>query len=242
MTGPGRTTAGGFTLLESLIGMLIFFLVICGSLEFFGTSARVFSRLLGRQENRQAAWAALDRIRADVREAGSGLARAIRLGVLSGFEQADDRLTLVAAEASPALDTDAAAGTMVLSVSGAAEEWAGRALCLCDRINGETAVISSAGDGRLTLAEPLRRGYRAAETSLAVLRKTGVYLDAGSNVLRRKIDASPAQPLLEDVQTLALSVDSAGGLVRARLSLISAPEEFYALQILARNTALGKSD
>jgi len=242
MTGRGRTILRGFTLLESLVGMVIFLLVICGSLEFFGTSARIFSRLLGRQENRQAAWAALDRIRADIREAGRGLARPIRLGVLSGFEQADDRWILVAAEANLALRADPAAGTTILSVSDAVGDWAGRALCLCDGRKGETAVISSAGNGTLALAAPLLQSYRAAETSSAVLRKTAVYLDAGSHILRRKIDSSPAQPLLEDVQTFALSVDSAGDLAMVRLSLSSAPEEFYALKILARNAALGKSD
>ncbi|MHB8054056.1 MAG: PulJ/GspJ family protein [Candidatus Aminicenantales bacterium] len=240
MTGRGKTSLRGFTLLESLIGMFIFFLVLCGSLEFFGTSARVFSRLLGRQENRQAAWAALDRIRADIREAGSGLARPIRLGVLSGFEQTEGRWTLVAAEASPALGADATAGTATLSVSGTVGNWTGRSLCLCDGSNGETAVVLSAGDGSLTLTEPLHRSYRADEASLAVLRKTAFYLDADSHILRRKIDSSPAQPLLEDVQTFDLDTDSVNGLVRSRLSLISAPEEFYALKILARNAALGK--
>lgn len=236
-----RRSRRGFTLIESLIGMLVFFMVICGSLEFFGTSTRVFSRLLGRQENRQAAWAALERIRSDIREAGSGLARAIRLGVLKGFEQIDDRWILISAAAGPALSAAPAAGATVLAANETDKDWIGRELCLHDGSGGEIAVISGVGEGTLTLAAPLQRIYRAEETELSVLRKTALYLDSGSAVLRRKIDASPAQPLLEEVDTLTLSIDSSGCLFQARLSLSSAPEEFYALKILARNAALAKT-
>lgn len=231
----------GFTLLESLIGMLISFMIIGGSLEFFGTSARVFSRLLGRQENRQAAWAALDRIRSDVRGAGRGLSRAIRLGIVPGFEESAGRWILTAAEAAPALIADPPAGASVLAVSNADEDWIGRGLCLCGESGGEIAVIAGAGEEALALAAPLQRSYRAGETSLAVLRKITLYLDAGSGILRRKIDASPAQPLLEGVETFVLSAAPGDCLVQARLSFISAPEEFYVLKILARNTALART-
>ena len=231
----------GFTLIESLIGMVVFFLVICGSLDFFGTSARVFSRLLGREENRQAAWAALDRIRSDIREAGSGLARPIRLGAVSGFERAGERWILTAAEAAPALIAAPAAGATTLAVSKTDEAWIGRGLCLCDGSGGETAVITASEEGTLTLAGPLKRSYRVEETQLAVLRKTALYLDAASGVLRRKIDASPAQPLLEEVETFSLFVDSTGCLIQAPLSLSAAPEDIYALKVLARNAALAKT-
>jgi hypothetical protein len=43
------------------------------------------------------------------------------------------------------------------------------------------------------------------------------------------------------VDTFSLTADSGGCLLRARLSLRSAPEEFYELTILARNAALGKT-
>ena len=113
-------------------------------------------------------------------------------------------------------------------------------LCLFDGSKGETAVISSAEDGILTLARRFFATTGRRKPRLAVLRKTALYLDAEQRVLRRKIDSSPAQPLLEDVSIVRPSSIPRTCLAEARLSLGSAPEESYALKILARNAALGK--
>jgi len=230
----------GFSLLESLISLLIFFLIFAGSLEFFGTVRRVFFRLQSRQENRQAAWAALDKIRTDVLAAGQGLARPMRLGLLAPVEQIDGRWVLVRTEASPPLSADPRTGWTTLAVVESDEDWAGRTVCLYDKIKGETAIIRSSENGILTLSSPLQYDYLASESAAAVLRTTAVYLDAGQNVLRRKTDSSPAQPLLEDVCSFAFFFDSGTCLAETRLSLASEPEESYALKILARNAALGK--
>ncbi|MCX6566651.1 MAG: hypothetical protein NTW38_09595 [Candidatus Aminicenantes bacterium] len=230
----------GFSLLESLISLFIFFLIFVGSLEFFGTVRRVFYRLQSRQENRQAAWAALDKIRTDVLAAGQGLARPMRLGLLAAFEQIDGRWVLVRAEASPSLSSDPRAGQTILAVAETDGDWAGRTVCLYDKTKGEKAIVRSSENGILTLSTPLQYDYRASETTAAVLRTTSVYLDVGQNILRRKIDSSPAQPLLEDVLSFALSVDSGTCLAETQLALASEPEESYALKILARNASLGK--
>lgn len=230
----------GFTLLEFLLGTLIFLLMVIGSLEFFGTSRRVFFRLRTRQENSQAAWAALDKIRSDVLLAGQGLARPIRLGLVSGFEQDGDRWILNRAEAGPELTADPSSGQTILAVDAADEDWAGKTICLFDRTKGEAAQVQSSGGGFIILASPLLHDYRAGEASAVVLRKTAVYLDEGPHILRRKADASPAQPLLEEVGSFAFTLDFDRCLASVRLELQAAPEKAYALTILARNAALGK--
>ena len=230
----------GFSLLEGLLSLSVFFLIFAGSLEFFGTARRVFFRLQSRQELRQGAWAALDKIRTDVQAAGRGLARPIRLGVLAPYERIDGRWVLVQAETSPALLADPRAGGASITVASSPADWAGRKICVCDKTKGETAVIQSSENGILTLAMPLRWDYRAAETSVSILRTTALYLDDGQGVLRRKIDSSPAQPLLEDVSLFDFLIDSRTCLAEACLSLAPEPEVIHALKILARNAALGK--
>ena len=230
----------GFSLLESLVGLVIFLFLICGSLEFFGTARRVFFRLRAREENSQAAWAALDKIRTDVRLAGQGLARPMRLGLVSAFEQDDGKWVLVRGGSAPLLTADAAPGQTMLMVNETEEAWAGRTICLFDRTHGETAPILSSGGGILELASPLANAYRAAETSAAVLQKTTLYLEDAQGVLRRKADASPAQPLCEDVDSFEFSLDAQGCLASVRLAHTSAPEKHYVLKILARNAALGR--
>ena len=239
MKRPGFRVRG-FSLLESLISLSVFFLIFAGSLEFFDTARRVFFRLQSRQENRQAAWAALDRIRTDVLAAGQGLARPMRLGLLTPAEQKDGRWVFVRAEASPPLSADPRAGQTTLALAETDEAWIGRTVCLYDKRKGETAIIQSSENGTLTLSSPLHSDYRASDSAAAILRTTAVYLDAGQNVLRRKIDSSPAQPLLEDVCSFAFFLDSGTCLAETRLSLASEPEESYALKIMARNASLGK--
>lgn len=231
----------GFSLLESLLGLLIFSLIILGSLEFFGTVQTVFFRIQSSHENRQAAWAALERIRTDFVLAGQGLARAMRLGLLNGVERQGETWILVRANRFAKPTADLISGRTDMNVTDADEDSAGRTLCLFDEAKGETAVIQAAGDGILTLSSPLRFDYRAAETKVIILQKTSIFLDASKGVLRRKSDEASAQPLLEEVQAFNLSFDPASCLALARISLSSAPEEFYEIQILAKNAALGKA-
>lgn len=229
----------GFSLLENLVGLTVFFLIVCGTLEFFGTARRVFFRLRAREESCQAAWAALDRIRADVLAAGQGLARPMRLGLVSGFEQADGRWVLLRAGAAPRLTADAVSGQTRLTVSQTEETWSGRILAVFEANHGEIVEIQSSADGILELSTPLASGYRSACASVAILQKTTLYLDDEQHILRRKADASPAQPLCENVHSFDLAFEAGRALAAVRLALASAPEKSYALTILARNTALG---
>jgi hypothetical protein len=229
----------GFSLLESLLASLIFLLIMCGSLEFFGTARRVFFRLRDRQENSQAVWSALEKIRSDLVSAGEGLARPMRLGLVSGIERDGDRWVLTREGKRSALTADAASGQTTLAVNAAEEDWAGRTLCLFDQFQGETIGVRNAGDGLLELESPLAHGYRGTDTVALILQKTVVYLDEGQSVLRRKADASPAQPLLENVLSFDMAFDFAKCLAELRLTVGPAPEKSYALSILARNAALG---
>jgi len=231
----------GFSLLESLLGFLIFSLIILGSLEFFGTVQTVFFRLQSSQENRQAAWVALERIRTDFVLAGQGLVRPMRLGLINGVDREGETWILVRANRVAKLTADLLSGRTEMNVTDAGPDSAGRTLCLFDEAKGETAVIQAAGDGILTLATPLRFDYRAAETQVIILQKISIYLDASKGVLRRKSDGASAQPLLEEVQAFTLGFDPASCLALAQISLASAPEEFYEIQILAKNAALGKA-
>jgi type II secretory pathway pseudopilin PulG len=230
----------GFSLLESLVGIVVFLFIICGSLEFFGTARRVFFRLRDREESSQAAWAAMEKIQTDVRLAGQGLARPMRLGLVSAWEHDDGKSILIRGGSGPRLTADAAPGQTMLMVSETEESWAGRTVCLFNKTIGETALVLSSGGGILELASPLANGYRAAETSTVVLQKTTLYLDDAQGVLRRKADASPAQPLCEDVDAFEFSFDASSCLAAVRLALASAPEKPYVLKTLARNAALGR--
>jgi prepilin-type N-terminal cleavage/methylation domain-containing protein len=231
----------GFSLLESLLGLVVFSLIILGSLEFFGTVQTVFFRLQSSQENCQAVWVALERIRTDFVLAGQGLVRPMRLGLINGVERDGETWILRRANRCPKLTADPISGRTALDVTDADGDLAGRVLCLFDEAKGETVFIRESGDGILTLSSPLQHDYRAADATVIVLQKTSLFLEASKGVLRRKNDEASAQPLLEDVHAFELRYDPASCLAFARVSLISAPEEFYEIQFLAKNAALGKT-
>jgi hypothetical protein len=236
-----RLSQNGYSLLESLLSLVIFLLIILGSMEFFATIRTVFFRLQAKQETRQSAWIALEKIRTDLLLAGQGLTRPIRMGLVAGVENKGEIWILVRANRSLSLISDPIAGGTSLEVLDADEDMSGRSLCLFDETKGETILISTAGDGRLTPSAPLRYSYRAEEAKVIVLQKTSIYLDSGKNVLRHKTDGASAQPLLEDVHSFALSFDQGTCLAAAQIAFSSAPEDFYEIKIMARNVALGKS-
>jgi len=236
-----RPSLKGFSLLESLLGLVIFFMIILGSMEFFATVRTVFFRLKTKQETHQSAWIALDKIRSDLLSAGQGLARPMRMGLVAGIEKTGETWVLVRANRSLSLISDLIAGGTSLEATNADEDMAGRTLCLFDETKGETVLITTVEDGRLALSAPLRYGYRAEEAKVIGLQKTSIYLDSGKNILRHKTDGASAQPLLEDVHSFALSFDQGTCLAATQLAFSSAPEDFYEIKIMARNVALGKT-
>lgn len=228
----------GFSLIESLIGLTIFLFIILASLEFFGTARRIFFRLRDAQEDRQAVSAALDRIRTDLACAGRGLAVPMRAGIVEAASWDGAAWTLRHASASFSLAADIEAGRAELAFSGPGAPEAGRSACVFDPAKGEAVLIESVGGGLATLAVPLFHSYKAGEAVLAVIQETTVYLDASRSTLRRKVNASSAQPLLEEAGAFELIFDSGLRRAVARVALRSSPEDRHEIHAFAKNIAL----
>jgi type II secretory pathway pseudopilin PulG len=231
----------GLTLLETILSLAIFFVVILAGLESFGTARQMFFRLREAQESRLAALGALDKIRTDVLQAGWGLSALIRLGLEAGFEEEAGGLAFWNAEKVIPLADDLKSGQSFIAVAGMAEVAAGRRIGVSDGEKGEVAAVAAASSAGLTLFPSLGRDYSAGRTTLVLLRRVMIYLDAAGRVLRRKINSASGQPLLEGVATFGLELEPASARATIRLGMDGKPEVLYATTITAKNLALART-
>jgi len=228
----------GFSLLEFLIGLSLSFFVVLAALGFFGTARRSYVRLRDREEAAQGAAGALDKMRVDILRAGQGLARATALGLVEPVAESAGALLLIRAEEELALAADVRAGETRLPLVRTGETKPGREICLEDGAKGEVLTVASVSAGAAVLASPLGHDFPRDGTSVLLLERVVLSLDARQGTLRRKVNLSSAQPLLENVRAAEFRTDRAANLVRARFSLGPQGDATYELCLFPKNPAL----
>lgn len=228
----------GFTLIECLLGLALALLVAAAGLELFARSRTVFARLKAREEAGQAALAALDRMRIDLLHAGRGLAVEVGLGLVAAAAAAPDELRTVSLERTLALSSDAAAGDLGLAVVSTADVAAGQAIVLRDGTAGEVRTVVRVGTGAVVLDAPLARGYPAASAAVSLLETVSFRLDAAARVLRRRVNASPAQPLFEGAAAASWTLDPDAPLVHLRLEPDTEGAPAHEATVFLKNAAL----
>lgn len=237
MSASSSRTAG-FSLLESLIALTLSFFIFLAGIEIFSMARKTLSKLEEAQTIEEAVSAAIDRIRADVRNAGRGLAGPPGVEIVKSLEADGEILIVRSGEAATRLTADAAAGQSILPIADGRQFPAGRTICVMDESKGETALIASAGTSCLTLASPLSGAYGRAGSAVVLVQKITLYMDAGRSVLRRKVDAGTGQPLLEDALSFAFSIGSPSPLVTVAVRSKLGKGETHGTTVHARNAAL----
>jgi len=58
----GKNSEKGFSLMESTLALALFLIVVLASLEFFGFTRNLFLKLKDKEETREAALSALDKM------------------------------------------------------------------------------------------------------------------------------------------------------------------------------------
>jgi prepilin-type N-terminal cleavage/methylation domain-containing protein len=232
--------ARGFTLLECLIGLAVSSFIICASLEFFASAQGHFFRLKEAEEAAQGALAALDKMRIDVLHAGEGLACPAALGVLEPVSETVDGLLLIRAEKSLGLAGSVEEGDVCIPLVDATGIGAGRKICLVDEAKGEVRAVVSVEDGAVFVSPPLVSGYATGKTSVLLLEEISLSLDEARSVLRRGVNLSPAQPLVEETLSAEFGYDRPANLVhiRFRLKAPSQGDRSYELCLFPKNPAL----
>jgi type II secretory pathway pseudopilin PulG len=227
----------GFSLLELLLVLGISLLVLMAAFEFFGITRSLFFKLKDAEENNLAIQAATDKLRIDLLRAGFGLELAIRAGVLEGIT-ADSSLAILSQEARHILAADCSSGEMRIPLEKTSGLSAGDQVCLADEEKAERHIISSIEGNTAVISEALENSYAGENARLILLEEVAYFLDERTSVLRRKVNASPAQPLLDDAGLFEFSYLKENNLVRIKLADKNNMERAHEFSVFPKNLGL----
>lgn len=228
----------GFSLIESLISLFLFLLVVLFSLEIFNSVRTHFLQLKEKEESDAAAYSALDKMREDLLKAGLGLITPLRLGVLQGVQAEEDTLIVFSREEEIFLESDLTPGQSTIPLESTNKINKGREICIFDSKKGEIHTVSSIDLDSITLSSSLNFQYTKRNAHLLLLKKYSFFLDRDNNILRRKVNSSSSQPLLEDVASFTFAYDESSNLAFLQLSLTANQEKTYEISIFPKNLAL----
>ena len=229
---------GGFSLVECLLGMALSLFVITSSLQFFGLAQKVFFRLKEREEAGQGALAALDKMRIDLLHAGRGLAAEAALGLVEAARATDEELRITFLEKALTLVGEARAGDIRLLLASTVDIVSGQEICLSDGSAGEVRTVAAVERGAVILREPLERGYFPDTAAVSLLENVAYFLDGPARILRRRVNAGSAQPLLENIAAAIWICDPGARLVRVRLELSVEGAHPHETTVFLKNPAL----
>jgi hypothetical protein len=150
-------------------------------------------------------------------------------------------LTISTSERAYALTQDLLAGQTRVpleTVTGLSPQ---REVCLVEEGWSELHTLSACIPNAAVLAEPLQASFSKNRGQLLLIEKVVYFLDGPAGVLRRKVNASSPQPLLDDVAVFDFSYDKATNLAKASFSLKSSQEKKYEISVFPKNIGLALS-
>lgn len=231
----------GLSLVESLISLSIFLAIVLASLEFFGFSRNLYLKLKIQQETGLAAFAALERMKTDILRAGLGLLDPIHLNLVEGITKADGALIILSEEKNFPPVSNLFEGQTRIQLESTEGIKKGREICIFDSSNGELKSISSVEKKSIILSSPLSFSFLKEKTYLILLERISLFYDSKEQTIKRKVNSSPSQPLLEEAASFNFDYEKTTNLARLRLSLTSSKEKIYEISVYPKNTALASS-
>jgi type II secretory pathway pseudopilin PulG len=225
----------GFSLLETLIVLGFSLLVLMAAFEFIGITKSLFLKLKEAQETNQAFHAALIKLRIDLLRAGFGLGAPLRAGAIEGIEITGTSLLILSQEEAFALSADALSGERRISLEKVSGLNPGRRICLAEKDKAEIHGIASLAGQTVVLSEPLEAAYSVATAQLILLEEVLYFLDDRSGILRRKVNTSPAQPLLDNTGLFVPVYQREENLARVILADKKNLERTYGLSVFPKN-------
>ena len=228
----------GISLIENLLSMALFLFIVMGVLEVFSLSRNHFLKIKTSQEASLAACSALDKIKTDLQQCGKGFTELRYPDIVKPLNAESNILTCRSVEISFSLKNPLTAGQTRISLPSTSGFKKGKELYFADTNHGEIQTISSVDKTGVILSSSLINSYTVDVSKLNLLNKIFFYFDKNKKVLRRKVNASPAQPLCEEVDSFECTYSPITNLVNIRLSLTLTPEKIYEISVFPKNTAL----
>jgi len=129
-------------------------------------------------------------------------------------------------------------GSTRLRLASTADIAAGQWISLRDGPAGEVRRIVRVEADEIVLEAPLERSYAPESVETALIETVTYYLDAPAGILRRRVNTSGAQPLVENASAATWTMDPAQPLVRIRLELSVKGVHPHEATVFLKNAAL----
>jgi hypothetical protein len=229
----------GYSLIESSLCLALFLFILIAVFESFGITRSLFFKLKRAEEDNQSALAALDKMRIDLIRAGSGLAPQIRMGLVEGVAIINSELVISRREKECFLLADISPGENRMVLETAAGLSPGREVCVFNDEECEIRTISSILGKTVLVDAPFKAYYSMGESQVAPLDKTFLFFDQKSGSIRRKVNTSSPQPLLDDILFFDFFYHKDVNLAGLNFALINNKEKKYEVYIYPKNVALG---
>jgi len=229
----------GFSLLENLISLTLSLFILVSALEVITQVKKVYNRLQAQQEASLAASIALEKIREDLEKAGTGVN-----GCRPAIDQwpikvENSQITLLSGELEIKLASDVEAGQdWALSVPWAgsgSKLRSGRVILITGQGQSDLAEIVDVSNNRVSLSPAFSSSFRRAESIAYLLEEVEFYLDSKQSILRRRVNKTSGQPLLEEVCSFQPAYDPETNLTWIRLQTGSKKEKTHELFFYAKN-------
>jgi len=231
----------GFSLLESLIGLSLSLFILISALEVMTQARRIYSRSQNEQETALGAAVALEKIREDLEQAGTGLDGRRPEADCWPVKVENSVITIFSGEITVKLAADIEAGqtsVLIIPWSGSDSKLrAKRSMLFAGQDQIELVEITAVLNNRLIVSPAFSSSFRAAESTAYLLETVELYLDTKQLILRRRVNGTSGQPLLEDISSFQPAYDQPGNLVSIRLGTGLKKEKSYELLFYPKNAA-----
>lgn len=199
---------GGYSLMELLVVCAIFGLIAAGSLGLYRVTQQTYTMASGLVDSQSEARAAIDRLVADLRLAGSSVvgATAAPTAVTSASSSAITFLADIDGDtlASGAEATASSASGTSVSVSSATGFSANEYLYIASGITREVRQISSISGTTLTLSASLSSSFSSGSIVRSVESVAWTY-SSGAQTLTRQVGSSTAETIASTVSSFTLT-------------------------------------
>ena len=202
--------AGGYTLIELLVGLLLSAMLLSLLARDFGFTARTKGEMEDLLETQQGVRAALSALTQELRQAGACLPRTGEVVALSGTNNGTtDSLTVRIGKTTSDLTcvrtvstASAAIGQTYVTVQTTAGFKVGDWVYLRDSAGaGDSFTLASIATNRLNLSGALDRVYASGTGVYAVEERSySISTAIGRPVLMITVDGGTAQPLVDNVE------------------------------------------
>lgn len=193
----------GFSLLENLLSLTLSLFILVSALEVITQVKKVYNRLQAQQEASLAASIALEKIREDLEKAGTGVNGCRPSVDRWPIKVENSQLTLLSGELEIKLASDVEAGqnwALIVPWAGSGSKLrSGRIILITSQGQTDLVEIVNVSNNLVTLSPAFSSSFQRAESIAYLLEEVEIYLDLKQSTLRRKVNKTSGQPLLEEV-------------------------------------------